>query len=398
MKVKSTLGYKHEPEKYLIGVGEPFINSNDTGLTVPIVTDLVGKTGFRAMRIWMHNKYLLTADDGNELHFREDKAAIFRDAVERLRAQGVTHITAMNHNFLYPAEFEGDRSADREYPNRACASYRKFLEMCERSYEMIAARFPEIVYWEIGNEINMNSYMLKPGFPKGMEIDNESSDPRYYYTDTEKTEILADICYYCNRGIKKGNPNAYTVLPGLAPFQGYPRLAAYLEKLYSAIESGDFPTGAPADTDPDHYFQVLAWHPYNWGGDWRIFVDGCNLLYDVAKQHGDEGKKAFMTEFGYHDADFIRDGADRFEADSRQAAFFATDYKAYRELLPFVETAHIFRMFDWLEGFGIELDFGLFTSPLSENGIRPKEKGKAVYRLIHGSDEGMEQLYRYEKK
>lgn len=276
--------------------------------------------------------------------------------------------------------------------------YRKFLELCEKSYEMLASRFPEIIYWEVGNEPNMHAFMLKPGFPKDKEVDMSSEEWEYYYTDEEKAGIIADMCYYCNRGVKKGNPKAYTVSPGFACYRGYPDLAHFLDLIYECIESGDYPAFAPADTNTDNYFQILSWHPYNWGGDWRIFVEGCNTVYDAARRHGDEGKKAFMTEFGYHDADFIRDGANRQQADAKQASFFKTDFKAFREELQFVETVHIFRLFNWLEGHGIELDFGLFTSPLEENGIEPKEKGKAMYRLIHGSDEGMDKLYVYSKR
>ena len=170
-----------------------------------------------------------------------------------------------------------------------------------------------------------------------------------------------------------------------------------MEQVYLTIESGKFPTGLEADTNPDNYFQILSWHPYNFGGDSSIFVNGCNEIYDVAIKHGDEGKKVFLTEFGYHDNDFIKQGMTRTEADEKQASFFKTDFLAFRKYLPYVETVHIFRLFDWTAGPGIEIDFGMFRSPMSEDGIVPKAKGLELFKLIKGENADAKKLYMYSR-
>ena len=78
-----------------------------------------------------------------------------------------------------------------------------------------------------------------------------------------------------------------------------------------------------------------------------------------------------------------------------QASFLPSDFKAFREKLPYVETVHIFRLYDWMAGPGIEVDFGLFTSPAQTGGIKPKEKAKALFRLINGKESDMKKIMVY---
>jgi hypothetical protein len=271
------------------------------------------------------------------------------------------------------------------------------LNLIEDTYALLSAAFPEIIYWEVGNEVNLSRFMCKPLCSIHGKYGEKDYDPQYNYTFEEKAQITADICYYSNRGIKKGNPDAFVVLPAPTPYFGYTQLAWWFDQLYLAIESGKYPTGLPADTNPDYYFEILSWHPYNFSGDPSIFVGGCYEIYDVAIKHGDLGKKVFLTEFGYHDHDFMKDGMSKEEADARQASFFKTDFEAFRKELPYIESVHIFRLFDWHAGPGIEIDFGMFTSPLDERGIVPKAKGLELFKLIKGEDADTTELYMYAK-
>lgn len=99
------------------------------------------------------------------------------------------------------------------------------------------------------------------------------------------------------------------------------------------------------------------------------------MILRIMQRHGDGGKKIFITEFGYHDSDFVVNrGMKKSEADGLQASFFPTDFEAFRSCEN-IETVFIFRLYDWTAGPGIEIDFGLFTSPSSPKGIIPKAKG-----------------------
>ena len=398
MEAKRTLGYKIEPQKYLYGIGEVFEGAIDDAVRPEQTQELIAAMGFQSMRLWMHHKKLFRSDENDEIFFEEEALKRFHNYADALTERGVKHLVSMNHSYLYPAQFDGDRESECEVPLPKTACYLKFLQMIERSYELIAREFPEISYYEVGNEVNMHRFIAKPHFPVG-KISEREYDPQYCYTRREKAEITADICYYARRGIKKGNPNAFVVLPAPTPFFGYTDCAEFVEEIYLSIESGRFPTGLKADTDADHYFEVLAWHPYNFGGDSSIFVNGCNEIYAVAVKHGDLGKKVFITEFGYHDFDFVQSGRckTKEEADALQASFLYTDFKAFREELPYVETVHIFRLYDWVAGPGIEIDFGLFTSPAQTGKIAPKEKGKAMYKIIRGEDADIEKICVYAK-
>ncbi len=398
MQAKKTLNYKIEPEKYLFGICELFEGAIDKQIAPEETLNLIRNMGFGSMRVWMHHKDLLVSDGNDEISLNQDAVSRYHSYVNGLTERGISHIVSMNHSYLYPADFDGKRTAESEIPLPGSACYLKFLQMIERSYELVSREFPEIPYFEVGNEVNMHRFICKPNYPYG-KLTEKDYDERYCYTPVEKAQITADICYYARRGVKKGNPSAFVVLPAPTPYFGYTDCAAFLDKIYTAVESGKYPTGLPADTDADHYFEVLSWHPYNFGGDSKIFVDGCNEMYAVAQKHGDDGKKVFITEFGYHDFDFVDSGRckNKQEADALQASFFKTDFAAFREQLPYVETVHIFRLYDWVAGPGIEIDFGLFTSPAETGEIRPKEKGKALFYLINGQDADIRKIMLYAK-
>lgn len=386
MQAKKTLGYAIEPEKYLYGMCEIFEGAVDRSVAPETTIELTSALGCKSMRLWMHHKQLMTLKDGRPA-FRPGKLDQYRGYADALIAKGVTRLTSMNHSYLYPQSFTGNRNSENEIPLPGTECYLEFLRLIEQSYELMAASFPQIEYFEVGNETNLHRFMCKPGWPSENAPREGEYDERYCYTKAEKAAIMADICWYANRGIKRGNPRAYVVFPGLTPLFGYTEMAADFELVYGHIESGKFPSGAAPDTDPDNYFQVLAWHPYNFSGESAIFVQGCNEVYDVMKRHGDYGKKVFITEFGYHDFDLVKHGYTLEEADKKQAEWLYNDFKAFRNELPYVETVHIFRLYDWVAGPGIEIDFGMFRSAASESGLMPKAKGLAYYRSANNTDD-----------
>ncbi len=396
MQAKQSLGYAIEQDKYLHGMCEIFEGAVDKAMTPEQTIALTAALGAKSMRIWMHHKSLLTRENGR-IVFRPGKKEQYRGYVIALKERGVTHLTSMNHSYLYPDDFPGDRTSENEIPLPGTDCYRRFLADITESYAIVSAAFPEIAYFEVGNETNLHRFLAKPGWP-GKDGPKEGTyDERYCYTKEEKAAIMADICWYANRGVKRGNPAAYVVFPGLTPLFGYPDMADYFDLAYAYIRSGRAPAFQPADTDPDNYFQVLAWHPYNFSGEADIFVNGCNTVYEIIKKNGDEGKKVFLTEFGYHDFDLIKHGYTLEEADKKQAEWLYNDFQAFRRL-PYVETVHVFRLYDWVAGPGIEIDFGMFHSSASEQGLTPKAKGLAYFRSACGEDADPAGLYRYAKQ
>ena len=398
MKAKKSLNYEIEPDKYIYGMCETFQGPIEKEITPQMTINLMSELGCQSMRLWMHAKWLINREENsNKLTLKEDVIKEYKSNVGLLIKKGVNHLVSMNHSYIYPYDFEGNQESEAEVPLPGSKVYLDFLRLIEDTYELLTKTFPEIIYWEVGNEVNTHRFICKPFYPKKDAPKETEYDEKYCYTFEEKAQITADICYYANKGVKKGNPNAFVVFPAPTPYFGYTQLAWWMEQVYLTIESGKFPTGLKADTNPDNYFQILSWHPYNFGGDSSIFVNGCNEIYDVAIKHGDEGKKVFLTEFGYHDNDFIKQGMTRTEADEKQASFFKTDFLAFRKYLPYVETVHIFRLFDWTAGPGIEIDFGMFRSPMSEYGIVPKAKGMELFKLIKGENADAKKLYMYSR-
>lgn len=396
MKVKESLGYKFEPKKYMFGMCEEFEGSLDPGADAAQTIDLIDALGAKSMRIWMHHKRLLVrGENDNSLGWKDDVFKRYRAYVEELTRRGI-RIVAMNHSYVLPLG-HGCTENSMEMPLPETDAYFAQMRLISDAYEMMAREFPEIEYWECGNEVNMNFYMPKPRANE-TQIKNAVYDPKYYYTNTEKAEITADICYYASKGIRKGNPKAFTVFPAPTPYRGYAEMAEFLEYTYRAIESGKFPRGDKANTNADDYFSVMCWHAYNFGGESKLITDGGKMIYDVMRAHGDGGKKSFITEFGYHDSDFVKTrGMTKAQADETQAGFLPSDIKAF-ESIGGVETVFMFRLYDWLVGPGIEVDFGLFTSPSSEKGIVPKAKGLAVYKIFNGENADTKKLYRYAKR
>lgn len=397
MKVKESLGYACDPGSFLYGMCEEFEGSLDKGADPMVTIDLIGRLGARSMRIWMHHKRLLRRREGtDELEWKQDVFLRYRRYVEELARRGI-RIVAMNHNYVFPRSFTGDPASVPEMPEPGTQAYLDEMNMISAAYEMMAKAFPEIEYWECGNEVNMNSYLAKPGFSKS-GVRNAEYDSLYTYTNLEKAQITADICYYSTRGVRRGNPKAYVVFPAPTPYRGYAEMAEFYEFVYRAVESGEFPRGLPADTDADNYFQVQCYHAYNFGGDPTVISGGAQMVLRVMQRHGDGEKKIFITEFGYHDSDFVKTrGMTKQAADELQASFFPTDFEAFRSC-PNIETVFVFRLYDWTAGPGIETDFGLFTSPASPDGIVPKAKGLKLFHMINGEGADESSLWRYSRK
>lgn len=208
----------------------------------------------------------------------------------------------------------------------------------------------------------------------------------------ERMEIATDMMYYAYRGVKKGNPNALVVSfsPAIAmpsfpsangdmqivPFTnpGY-GVALALSRVYGNIRSGNYPAGLSADNDPDHYFDVVAWHPYMFTGMnpqivsevypglgrfyreehidalWQNVND---MAYNIMVMNGDADKKVVFTEVGFNDMHDSRKEQEHLQEYERL-------FSIVKETMPYVKTVFLFRL---LTDAGIgglqEYQFGMF--------------------------------------
>lgn len=320
--------------------------------------------GAKTFRLWMCANYIM--EDAQT--FKEEPVRIMKDIIADAQGRGI-QVIGMNN-----AWFSGssDYMATPARNLKEGSNYEKFLLNYEETWYQLAARFPEITIWEIGNEWN-NDTFLHP-------YEYESSG--LIYTFTEKANITTDMLYYASKGIHRANPEALTVLGGLIDVyeDGFGNAKNFLGKIYENIESGKWPSG-----DPDRYFQMAAWHPYNHSGTpGDAWVQRQEDIYQVILEHEGHDKVVLFTELGFSDYGNA-------ETDVEQKVAVTQTLTLIRDKLPFVQSVHWFRLFDeasaasW--GGLMETGFGLFTEPDETGAFQLKAKGEGYLEMAGGNGE-----------
>ncbi len=376
------------------GVGEPLIQrQRDQGIDAAAYLDLVTGLGCRALRSWMHLTELLR----DPVTPDPEQVELHRRLLDRARELDI-EVTAMSHEWFLPAGCK-QRSGHAMPPRDLTPGslYMQALEMLEQSWYTMVSLFPQVDIWEVGNEWNLNAFLHPDGF-----LDSDMSHP---FTADEKADIAVDMMYYSARGIRRANPKAKVA--SFSPALSTPGLggdmpdflpvmygvAWTLDKIYSRIKSGNF-----WSTDPDDYFDLVAWHPYVFTNRevasdadlflnvqepdelWRSFNDAA---YKVMKKYGDGHKQVLLTETGFTDC------GDK-ELEQRYAGYNQKLLSIAAEL-PYVRTLHNFRLLNenaMLRRAGIEdnqigglteVYFGLFTDP--EDGCQPRARALAIQKM-----------------
>lgn len=380
------------------GIGEPLIQrEQDTGVPAEAYLELVNALGCRAYRSWMHITECLT----DPVTPNEKIVGMHRRLLTKAKELDI-EVTGMSHEWFLPAGLQQDKG--HAMPPRDLtegSEYRKTLSMLEQSWETMAALFPEVSVWEIGNEWNITPFLHPVGF-----LASDMSRP---FSFDERMDIAVDMMYYSRRGVKKGNPAAKTTsfslclstpwlggeLPAyLPPMYG---IAYSLEAVYRRISSGRF-----MSADPDDYFDLVAWHPYQMSTNQnekdkdlflhieapdRLWKDYSEAAYRVMCKYGDKDKQVILSECGFTDC------GDK-EREQLQAEYTRRVNQLAGEL-PFVRTMFNFRLLTetgMLQKAGIESNqigglpevyFGFFEEP--ENDCRPRAKAFALQEMTGSS-------------
>lgn len=135
---------------------------------------------------------------------------------------------------------------------------------------MVAARYPQVQYWEVWNEPNTTNFW------------RPSPDPARY------VELL-QLSY---AAIKAANPNAVVVLGGLSPGTGNGQVntttaVSFLESVYR--DGGK------------NYFDAVGFHPYNDGAPPDSYLaDYVNSVHEVMTENADGNKPVWITEIGWY--------------------------------------------------------------------------------------------------
>lgn len=392
--VKKGIGYTNERDKYFYGIQESMQESftQDPMSDPEMTATLAGTMGFSSYRFRMEVTEVLTCNAQNVISFMPSRVTEFHGYLDMLAENGITNIMAQSAWFLLPRN--QPNGSDILFPRPGTLDYDTFMNMVEESYYMLAKEFKEIRYWQPGNEMNADHFC--------------SPTEGLAFTQTEKAQIVTDLSYYANRGMKRGNPDCGSVMQGPATNRNP---LGFMQQIYNNIQSGDYPsTGEYCSTDSDDYFDVIGYHPYNFSssgdtGEDSLFINQLKAMYDIVKENGDDGKKVFFDEYGFTTTWKV--GVTPEEMETQQKDLLVQALKDIYAYLPFVETVHIFRMFDWEEasyklsdGEVMEVGFGLFTSPginASSPGPRPKKNCIELYKFLNGDDADLSPLYAYYK-
>lgn len=340
----------------------------------------------KSVRSWSHITWLLKDPDTAD----KEHCGEFHRVYALLRECGVEQLVGMSHTWFYPKDCPNVPGDAFSVPRRDMAEgsvYRRFLDMYERAWQTLAAEFPEITYWETGNEQNHDPF-LHP-------LDYTADPEKNKFTLREKAEISCDMMLYAARGIKRANPSAHIIQPGMAPIGehglgvvadnvrvDYAGMEQTMKAIYEIIESGQC-----GSSDPRDYFDSLCWHPYYArqmaDGSWKwqvpddAWVEMNNAIYQVAVDHGDDGIDCYFSEFGYND---FGDGA----TDHELVEHVLTGTEIIREKMPYVASVHAYRMFEMLD-VADTLDTYAFFHVDQDGSIHPKERVYALQRAYGGT-------------
>ena len=356
----------------------------------------IGALGAKSTRLWIYMGYHITRDpNSNDLSLIKGNCDILHDYIAKMKANGVERFVGMITSFVTPYEFNCSDSTAVPSVYDDYDMYIKFLDVMSDAYTLLAKEFPEIKFWEIGNEpdISHGSWFHKKGY-------TENTANSYKFTPDEGAHISADLLWYARKAIRAVNPEAKIVCPGLTCSSYNDDSMQFLTYLYEKIKSGYLPTAEEySDMDPDNYFDILAWHPYP--PDSKKFIESNKKMYQVAIDNGDEGKPVFLTEFGFSDRRFGGDSAERdTEGTQKNIADLAVEcLNIITKELPFVETAFMFRLSNVAEYYRTGSDensFGLFYSPndTDEWAGKPKPIATALYKYFNGENADTSILYK----
>ncbi len=372
-----------DQEKYFIGMcalTSETMGEAETGSNAEWIAKNNNALGVKCQRVWMHiSDVIERAPDSNKLSFKKDQVEKYHHFVDELKKNGVERIVAMNHRFLYPYDYVKMDESDRQvviHPIEEAEFYKDWIRMYYEAYKMLATEFPEINFWEVGNEFDSSPFMRR----------NDKSP----LTESDMGFIDADLVYAANKAIKEVNPNNACIFPGLT---GNGRAELVLEAFYTHIEEKRVPTIEDYYVDdPDDYFDILGLHPYPDGGGYAVTKKKCDNFRDIMIRHGDGEKRMFLTEYGQSTSD---------PAQFQSVADMLMDcLTQIKRDMPYVETVYYFRMSDRYEKFAPENlkenYFGCFYSPNDPINLgKPKPLAIEFFKFINGKDADPSPLYWY---
>ena len=342
----------------------------------------------KTVRIWLNTKEMIKIAENDKIEFVAEGLINFHNYLSTLRRAGVERFLLLDWGFVYPYGYHATDKWVVPDPKREPEMYKRFMLLQQKIKFEIASNFSLVEYFESTNEPDGEggAFLHKNGY----HMDGKNNKD-YIFTRDEIENIILDLNYFENLGIKAANKNAKMLIPSFCNLDYTPQ---YLDDIYTKIESGKYPTiGEFKSKKIEDFFEILNWHPYNMisvqiNDDW---IKSQERIREVILKHKDGDRKVWYTEMGW--SDFRRED-EKIDIGKRHVDFI--NYVS--ENMPWVETIFFFRLFDLAnrpeseeqDYFGLVYNEHDWYAPLS-----PKPAMVAIYKRINGESASIEPLYKY---
>ena len=382
-------GKQAEEDKYskvdkslLFGMDEPISegeqngtweSSQINGFSMEATTYFASAIGCKSFRFRVPDKFITAPEQYSDSGYE-----YLKNAIQKFHDAGVENLIGTAMIFPQYTAFRADSANSAPTPDDL--AYGEWLEAVSDMWESLAALFPEITTWEVGNEFNADIFFHPNGF---QAVEGSLTGGTGGFSEKDHAKVVTDYMYYASKGVKKGNPDAKSAMPSPGPLNGTLLTVQYfIDDVYTYIESGDAPYGEEKSKDPDDYFDFLGWHPYTQKID-ETWLKENNDIYQVAIDHGDEGKPVLFTEFGF--TDFNVQDQEKIQSSYLEKAF---EYMA-SDQMPYVETCCEFRMYTcaYAENWGGlgEVYFGCISEQSGGKGLSPRDKAYTIQKIYGGT-------------
>ena len=342
----------------------------------------------KTVRIWLNTKEIIKIAENDKIEFVAEGLINLHNYLSTLRRAGVERFLLLDWGFVYPY---GYRATDKWVvpdPKHEPEMYKRFLLLQQKIRFEIASNFTLIEYFESTNEPDGEggTFLHKNGY----HMDGKNNKD-FIFTRDEIENIVLDLNFYENLGIKAANKNAKMLIPSFCNLDYSPQ---YLDDIYNKIESGKYPTvGEYKSKRIENFFEILNWHPYNMisvqiNDDW---IKSQERIREVILKHHDGDRKVWYTEMGWSDYNRENEKAD---IGKRHLDFL----NYVQKNMPWVETVFLFRLFTLANRPETESEnyFGLVYNEYDwYTPLLPKPAMVDIYKFSNGDNASLDPLYKY---
>ena len=377
-------------DEFFLGLDEVSCQVNagcDKSLKDEYIAYFANALKCKTVRVWLNTKEIIKIKENDRIEFIANGLINLHNYLSTLSKAGVKRFLLLDWGFVYPYGYHATDKWVVPDPKSEPEMYKRFLKLQQNIRFEIASNFSLIEFFESTNEPDGEAGMFL--HKNGFHMDGKNNE-KYIFTRDEIEDIILDLNYYENLGVKEANEDAKMLIPSFCNLGYTPQ---YLDNIYTKIESGKYPTvGENKSNKIEDFFEILNWHPYNMisvqiNDDW---IKSQENIRKIILKHHDGERRVWYTEMGW--SDFGRED-EKIDIGKRHVEFL--EYVSNN--MPWVETVFCFRLFNLVNRPETESEdyFGMMYNEYDwYNPLSPKPAMEAVYKYINNTD-NVEPLYKY---